>query len=125
MSESMPLNIAREGAQLTVKLSPETVNRFEEIRRMGSRIAEALEQSESNDSLVDHVVLDFSSVDRISSAGLNGLIMINSKSRIHGVHVVLSNVSTQIRDVFELTRLERMFEFRGAGSSSMAVAAAT
>ena len=57
------------------------------------------------------VQLDFTNVDRITSAGLNELIGINSHARNHGIRLELVDVQQAVRDVFELTRLERMFKF--------------
>ena len=44
--------------------------------------------------------------------GLNGLIQMNSKSRSHGVRLVLQDVPETVLEVFKLTRMERMFEFK-------------
>jgi len=62
--------------------------------------------------------LDLGQVERISSAGLNELIGINSAARSRGIRLVLLDVQESVREVFVLTRLERMFEFASSGVGS-------
>lgn len=94
-----------------VSFSPEHINHIETARQIAWQLTELI----SNDKLVDDdqdcLNLDFKKIDRISSAGLNELISINSQARTQGVRVVLVDVQQSVRDVFALTRLERMFEF--------------
>ncbi|WP_442505829.1 STAS domain-containing protein [Novipirellula sp. SH528] len=53
--------------------------------------------------------LDLGGVDWLSSVGLNELISINRKARKLGVKLILTEVGETVREVFALTRLERMF----------------
>ncbi|TWU25002.1 putative anti-sigma factor antagonist BtrV [Novipirellula galeiformis] len=53
--------------------------------------------------------LDLGDVDWLSSVGINELIQVNRKARKVGVKFVLTEVGDSVREVFELTRLERMF----------------
>ncbi|WP_197231106.1 STAS domain-containing protein [Novipirellula artificiosorum] len=54
--------------------------------------------------------LDLAEVSWVSSVGLNELIEINLHAKKSGVRLVLTNVQSVVREVFMLTRLERMFE---------------
>ena len=65
-------------------------------------------ESEAVDAVL---LLDMSDIERITSEGLNELIGFNSEARSQGVSVQLLDVCTTVRDVFKVTRLERMFEF--------------
>lgn len=60
---------------------------------------------------VPSLFVDMSEIDRITSEGLNELIGLNSEARAQGVTIQLLEVCPSVRDVFKLTRLERMFEF--------------
>jgi len=60
------------------------------------------------------VKLDLQRIERINSTGLNRLIGMSRKARNSGVRLVLLNVQDSVREIFVLTRLERMFELRGA-----------
>jgi anti-anti-sigma factor len=55
--------------------------------------------------------VDMSEIEHITSEGLNELIGLNSEARAQGVTIQLLDVCPSVRDIFELTRLERMFEF--------------
>lgn len=57
------------------------------------------------------LLVDMSEIERITSEGLNELIALNSEARSRGVFIQLLDVCPSVRDVFKLTRLERMFEF--------------
>ena len=61
--------------------------------------------------------VDMSEIERITSEGLNELIALNSEARSRGVFMQLLDVCPSVRDVFKLTRLERMFEFGTVASS--------
>ncbi|TWU49677.1 STAS domain-containing protein [Rubripirellula reticaptiva] len=112
MSDSEMICVSMQGAETTVSFSPDHINRTETAQKISWDLCELIEDTQSGETPLDHIVLDFRGIDRIGSAGLNGLIGIKSKARSHGVRVVLSNVQESVRDVFALTRLERMFEFR-------------
>ena len=57
------------------------------------------------------LTVDFSDIGRLTSIALNELINMNRQARTRGVQLVLANVSDSLRDIFTLTRLERMFNF--------------
>ncbi|QDT61818.1 hypothetical protein SV7mr_43590 [Stieleria bergensis] len=54
--------------------------------------------------------IDLHLVSRINSMGLNSLISVQTLARHAGVRLELSGVCTEVREVFRITRLERMFE---------------
>ncbi|MGB7328520.1 MAG: STAS domain-containing protein [Rubripirellula sp.] len=112
MSDNEMIRVSLQGTETTVSFSPDHINRTETARKISWDLCELIEDTQCGAKPLDHIVLDFRGIDRIGSAGLNGLIGIKSKARSHGVRVVLSNVQESVRDVFALTRLERMFEFR-------------
>ena len=90
----------------TVTLSQEHLNNMGAARQVAGhldQLAESAADSQLN--------IDLKEVERITSAGLNELIGINSQARSCGVRLVLLDVQEAVRDVFALTRLERMFEF--------------
>ena len=54
--------------------------------------------------------IDLHLVSRINSTGLNSLISVQTLARHAGVRLELSGVCAEVREVFRITRLERMFE---------------
>ena len=116
--------VIKHGTGTTVSISPHHLSRYESARQLSEEVCSLVKECAGDEEFgedTDQLILDLASVDRISSAGLNGLIQMNSKSRSQGVRLVLVNVSSSVREVFELTRLERMFEFAPGDSSSPAV----
>lgn len=114
MSNAEFFDVSVSGAETTVSLSSDTLTRVDSAGQMSRRLCDLLQDQPPLDSGKEDpslVNLDFSNVDRITSAGLNGLIQLRSRSRVLGFRVKLVNVPTKVREVFELTRLERMFEF--------------
>jgi anti-sigma B factor antagonist len=69
-------------------------------------------------SLVDEsgrkkLLLNFGNVEYMSSAALGKLITLNKKVQAVGGKLVLCNIDPQIREVFEITRLDKLFVIRG------------
>jgi anti-anti-sigma factor len=119
MSDSELIKVCRKGSETVVSFTAENLNRFDSAQRIARDFGELFENGLCRSHPIDCIHVDLNSINRITSVGLNGLIQMNSKSRSHGVRLVLANVPESVRDVFRLTRMERMFEF---GSSTEAVA---
>ena len=100
-----------------VSLCPDHLNTLGASRDVQAVLADLGE--EASDSSVPHILtVDMSGIERITSIGLNELIVLNSQARNLGVHLVLLDVRSVVCDVFKLTRLERMFDFGASGASS-------
>lgn len=78
---------------------------------------------EPRPNLVTDLVIDLEQVHAITSAGLNELIDLKQRASRCGVGVKLRSVSDEVRQVIEITRLERSFDLeddamaRSAGDS--------
>jgi anti-sigma B factor antagonist len=59
------------------------------------------------------ILLNFSNVEYMSSAALGKLITLNKKVQSAGGKLVLCSIDPQIREVFEITRLDKVFAIRG------------
>ena len=92
-----------------VPVTPEDLSSISDAKSFAERMQQASDDAQSSGS--SRLALDLGQVSRIRSAGLNGLIAVNSNARCDGLRVVLLNVQEGVREVFSLTRLERMFEF--------------
>lgn len=57
------------------------------------------------------IALDLSGLKTINSSGLSALIHLNTRSRLAGGYVVLVNPSPFVREVLEITRLDKLFDF--------------
>ena len=59
------------------------------------------------------LLLNFGNVEYMSSAALGKLITLNKKVQSSGGKLVLCNIDPQIREVFEITKLDKLFVIKG------------
>lgn len=55
-------------------------------------------------------VVNLSNVDYIDSSGLGVLVAIHKRSLQHGGNVVITGLKGTVKELFELTRLNKVFE---------------
>src|ERR1700756_3944579 len=77
-------------------------------------------------SLVDEVgrrklLLNFGNVEYLSSAALGKLITLNKKVQSAGGRLILCNIDPQIREVFEITRLDKLFVIKNDEQEALQV----
>lgn len=113
MSQVELIRVSSVGSEKTVSVSPDHLNNIKTARQIAWQMGELLSSQASQESDGDggRLNLNFSNIDRLNSEGLNELIGINAQARSQGVQLVLLDVQETVRQVFEVTRLERMFEF--------------
>lgn len=68
----------------------------------------------------DKLLLNFSSVDFLSSAALGKLITLDKKMKAHGGTLKLSNIRPEIYEVFAITKLNRLFDIRNDEADALA-----
>lgn len=111
MSHVEMIRVRADGVEKTISFSTDHLNGTTTARQLALRIGELMGSLQTGEP-VDHCLkLDFTNVDRINSAALAQLIRLNSEARSRGIRFELLDVQQTVRNVFELTRLERMFEF--------------
>jgi len=66
------------------------------------------------------LLLDFTSVDHLSSAALGMLINANNRIKQRNGQLRLSNIKTQIFEVFRITKLDRLFKIFDTRDEAMA-----
>jgi anti-sigma B factor antagonist len=59
------------------------------------------------------LLLNFCNVEYMSSAVLGMLVRLNKNVQMAGGKLVLCNIDSQIREVFAITKLDRLFVIRG------------
>ena len=57
-------------------------------------------------------LIDFSAVDYVDSSGLGTLVAIQKRALQHGGSVTLKGLHGLVKDLFELTRLNKFFEIQ-------------
>ena len=68
----------------------------------------------------DRLLLDFASVEFLSSAALGKLITLDKKMKAHGGTLKLSNIRPEIYEVFAITKLNRLFDIRTDEADALA-----
>ena len=117
MSQSELMTVRVDGTEKVISFSHSHINDLTTARQIAGHVGEMIEQSDGRDEgSWETLSVDFQRVNRVSSVALNQLIGIQRQARSRGIRLVLTNVPQSVRDVFALTRLERMFEFAAAGS---------
>ncbi len=66
------------------------------------------------------LVLNFGSVDFLSSAALGKLITLDKKIKLHNGRLRLCCIRPEIYEVFKITKLDRMFEIKKEEADALA-----
>ncbi|MFO0011841.1 MAG: STAS domain-containing protein [Planctomycetota bacterium] len=66
------------------------------------------------------ILLNFEGVEFMSSAALNKLISLNSKVKASGGRLKLCGLRNEIKEVFTITRLDRVFDLRKTKDDALA-----
>ena len=66
------------------------------------------------------LLLDFSTVDHLSSAALGALINVNNRIRQKNGQLRLANIKPQIFEVFVITKLNKLFRIHGTRGEALA-----
>ena len=75
------------------------------IKEIGDAILSLVDERET-----PKLLIDFGNVDHLSSAALGMLININSKVKAKNGYLRLANIRSTIRDVFVITKLDKLFK---------------
>lgn len=75
------------------------------IKQIGDEIGAVIDGSPA-----PKIVISFTNVEHLSSAALGTLITVNNRVRGKGGQLRLASIRPEIHEVFEITRLTRLFE---------------
>ena len=78
----------------------------EEAARIRESLIGYIEKGHKN------LIVDFGEVDYIDSSGLGTLVAIQRRALQNGGSVVIKGLQGLVRDLFELTRLDRVFDIQ-------------
>jgi anti-sigma B factor antagonist len=85
------------------------------IKEIGDAILSLVEEREH-----PKILIDFANVDHLSSAALGMLININSKVKARNGNLRLANIKSSIREVFVITKLDKLFRILGSREEALA-----
>jgi len=100
----MPVHSASEGEVLTILLTDPKILDAPTIEQIYRDIVAILERTEQ-----PKVLLDFKPVKFMSSSALGMLIRVNKKCQEFKVNLKLCNIEPDIKQVFKITGLDKLF----------------
>lgn len=101
MELTIAISVAPNAAQIITLSGKMNAVTITELKKM-------LKQNITDNSV--RIVIDLASVDFIDSSGLSSLISALKGCREKNGYLRLANIQAQVRRVFELTMLDRVFE---------------
>ncbi len=85
------------------------------IQELGEELFDLVEKEDRK-----NLLLNFSHVEFLSSAALGKLITLDKKIKNHGGVLKLSDINAEIRKVFEITKLDLVFDIADDESAALA-----
>lgn len=112
-----PVNVAQDGQGITiVEFVQSRVLDEANITEIGQHVGSVIDASDK-----PRILLDFASVDHLSSAALGMLINANNRVREKNGQLRLCSIRPQILEVFAITKLDKLFRIyddRAAATAS-------
>ena len=115
MAEYRRLYLSEVGDVTIVRFRDQKIIEDINIQELGKELVRLVEG--------DHrakLLLNFSSVDFLSSAALGKLITLEKKVRARGGVLKLTNIRPEIYEVFAITRLNRLFDIKDDEADALA-----
>ena len=108
------LSIEQSGEVVFVRFVDEDLVDEVEIRQAAGELLEAVEAAP-----VPKMLIDFEGLTHLSSSVIGVLVSVSNKIRAKDGQLRLANVGPLIREVFEITRLDKMFTICGTAQEAM------
>ncbi len=105
MSEFECIKLKQFDGVSVVKFTDEKVVDPARIEKMGNEFL-----SLADNDTCQNLLINFENVRFLSSAAINKLIVLEKRMRAGGRELRLSNLRPEVRDLFSLTNLDRLFK---------------
>jgi len=109
------LVVREEGDVTIVQFVDRNILEEASIQQIGEEIATIIDNATS-----PKLLLNFENVEHLSSAALGTLITINNKVRQKGGQLRLSNIDSNIYEVFVITKLNKLFQIHDSNEKALA-----
>ena len=103
----MPVSATTHADVLIISFDEARILDEGRIRGLGKEMLDILGKSEQ-----EKVVLDFRTVEFMSSVMLGTLVSFNKKCKEYKIKLKLSGIASDIREVFKITRLDKIFDIQ-------------
>ncbi|MEI7766807.1 MAG: STAS domain-containing protein [Phycisphaerae bacterium] len=105
LQDQTRLKVTRLGNVVQVEFTSRKILDEANITEIGDQLNQIIERE-----VLPLVVICFASVDHLSSAALGTLITVNHKIKSKNGKLRLSDINPQIYEVFNITRLNKLFK---------------
>ena len=109
------LEVAEVGDVTVVRFVDRKILDEGNIQEMGQELFQLVEEEKRS-----KILLNFSSVDFLSSAALGKLITLDKKVKSHSGKLKLSNIRPEIYEVFAITKLNKLFDIKDDEATALA-----
>jgi anti-sigma B factor antagonist len=110
-----PISVTRQKDIRIVEFTNNRILDEANIAEIGSTLGTLIEEDDQ-----PKLLLDFSTVDHLSSAALGMLINANNKVRERSGKLRLTNIKPQILEVFVITKLNKLFRIYPSRADALA-----
>lgn len=114
MSDKKRITVVNIGDLATVRFNDSKIVDSANIEEMGAELSSLVETEK-----IIQILLIFDGVEFLSSAALNKLILIERKVKEAGGNLRLCALREEIKEVFTITRLDRIFDIRDSESDGL------
>ncbi len=109
--------VISESANVSVvRFTDEKIIDSDAIQELGQELFDLIEKEDRK-----KIVLNFSNVEFLSSAALGKLITFEKKAKRAGAELILTNISSDIFQVFAITNLDKLFQIKDTEADALAV----
>jgi len=109
------LDVNEVGDVTVVRFRDQKIIEDINIQELGQEMFRLVEEDKR-----EKLLLNFSSVDFLSSAALVKLITLDKKVKSHGGVLKLTNIRPEIFEVFTITKLDRLFDIKDDEADALA-----
>ena len=110
-----PLSVTEEKGIRIIEFTNSKILDEANIAEIGSTLGAIIDENEN-----PKLLLDFATVDHLSSAALGMLINVNNRVRQKNGQLRLANIKPQIFEVFVITKLNKLFKILPTRTEAMA-----
>ncbi len=115
MSTFRRISVTESGGVSVVQFEDRKILDEANIQELGQELFHLVEKDKRA-----KLVLNFSSVEFLSSAALGKLITLDKKARNNDCRVILTNIRPEIYEVFAITRLNKLFSIMDDEADALA-----
>jgi len=115
MPEWRRLDVSEVGSVTMVHFRDQRISEDPRIEEMGQELFHLVEGKNCK-----KLLLNFASVDFLSSAALGKLITLDKKAKTRGRTLKMSNICPELFQTFSVTRLDRLFDIASTEADALA-----